>query len=220
MSLTHAALKARQRAERDTHPEHIALRIHRALSWLERGEKSSDDLDAQFIFLWIAFNAAYASESVAQSNYTEKDIFRLFLVKLLSLDKKGLLESFVWKAFPQAIRVLLDNHYVFQPFWTAQSSADPEDNNAWERLFDAAKKRANCALMAGDTVAVLHEVFQRLYTLRNQLLHGGATWNSQVNRRQVSDGAALMGSLVPIIIEIMLDNTSALWTRPMYPVVS
>ena len=38
----------------------LSLRLHRALSWLNRAEQLADDPDSQFIFLWIAFNAAYA----------------------------------------------------------------------------------------------------------------------------------------------------------------
>ena len=56
-------LKARQRAERHAHHPNLALRVHRALSWLGRAEQFAIqvDPDAQFVFLWIAFNAAYAT---------------------------------------------------------------------------------------------------------------------------------------------------------------
>ena len=50
-----------------------------------------------------------------------------------------------------------------------------------------------------DTQKVMGIMFDRLYTLRNQLLHGGATWNSGVNRNQISQGAEIMGQVVPII---------------------
>ncbi|WP_425067816.1 hypothetical protein [Reyranella sp.] len=39
------------------------------------------------------------------------------------------------------------------------------------------------------------KILDRLYVLRNQLLHGGATWNSSVNRSQVRDGAAVLSRL-------------------------
>ena len=55
--------------------------------------------------------------------------------------------------------------------------------------------------------------------LRNQLIHGGATWNSSVNRSQVKDGAALLGVLLPIFIDILMDNPGNDWGRPYYPVV-
>ena len=52
------ALKARHRAERDSQHPNLSLRVHRALSWLQRAEQLADDADGRFIFLWIAFNAA------------------------------------------------------------------------------------------------------------------------------------------------------------------
>lgn len=53
MGSIHKELKARQRAERDSYPENLSLRLHRALSWLDRAEQD-DDPDSRFIFLWIA----------------------------------------------------------------------------------------------------------------------------------------------------------------------
>jgi hypothetical protein len=44
------------------------------------------------------------------------------------------------------------------------------------------------------------------YVLRNQLVHGGSTWNSGVNSAQVRDGAEILGFLMPLFIDIMMDN--------------
>lgn len=60
--LTHAELKTKQRAIREDFPETMGLRVHRAISWIGRAEACGTDDDAKFIFLWIAFNAAYADE--------------------------------------------------------------------------------------------------------------------------------------------------------------
>ena len=62
-------------------------------------------------------------------------------------------------------------------------------------------------------------MLQRIYTLRNQLIHGGATWNSKVNRAQVQDCANLMGKLVPVIVDIMMSHPMAVWGDACYPVV-
>lgn len=48
--LTHEALKTRQRAIRHTFPEGLGLRVHRALSWLNRADQETEDDDARFIF--------------------------------------------------------------------------------------------------------------------------------------------------------------------------
>jgi hypothetical protein len=62
-------------------------------------------------------------------------------------------------------------------------------------------------------------VLSRIYTLRNQLIHGGATWGSSVNRDQVRDCVGFMGKLVPLVIEVMLDHPETLWGDACYPVV-
>ncbi|MCP4457324.1 MAG: hypothetical protein GY816_04765, partial [Cytophagales bacterium] len=59
--LSHNILKTRHREIRDSMPQNLTLRIHRALSWLNCAEHMEDD-DSKFIFLWIALNAAYANE--------------------------------------------------------------------------------------------------------------------------------------------------------------
>lgn len=213
----HAALKKRQREERASHPENLALRVHRALSWLERAEQLEDDPDGQFIFLWIAFNAAYATEIDEKYRLSQQKTFIRFLRKLLDLDRKGHIENMVWKEFPGSIRVLLDNPYVFEAFWDFHNGTLPEDT--WKRRFREAKKRAYEALAARNTLTVLAVVLTRVYTLRNQLMHGGATWKSAVNRSQLRDCNRFMMKLVPVVIELMLDNVDTLWGEACYPVV-
>ncbi|MAD00859.1 MAG: hypothetical protein CMK76_13415 [Pseudomonadales bacterium] len=214
--MSYERLKQRQRAERHTHNENLALRTHRSLSWLNRAEQA-EDLDGQFIFLWIAFNAAYATEIDERQRLSEQETFKLFLNKLCELDQQSTLEKLVWQAFPNSIRVLLDNPYVFQSFWDYQSGKLTHDQ--WQQRFSAGKHRAKTALGSRDTATVLAVVFSRLYTLRNQLIHGGATWNGQVNREQLRDCVAILGQLVPLVVEIMLDNPNTLWGDACYPVV-
>ena len=66
---------------------------------------------------------------------------------------------------------------------------------------------------------VLCNLFDRLYTLRNQLLHGGATWNSSMNRDQVESGGRIMSCLVPHFIDVMIEHPDAGWGTPRYPPV-
>ena len=61
MSIPHRTLKNRQRTEREGWPEFLSLRVHRALSWLDRAERCEDD-DGCFVFLWVV-NATYADEA-------------------------------------------------------------------------------------------------------------------------------------------------------------
>ena len=218
--MNYETLKARHRAEREGHHPNLALRVHRALSWLNRAEQlaAEGDTDGQFIFLWIAFNAAYATEIDEQYRKSEQDTFRSFLQKLSDLDGSiRRFEALVWTEFPKGIRLLLDNPYVFQDFWHFHNDRMTEEE--WKARFDAAKRAAHAALGRRDTVTVLSIVLARIYTLRNQLIHGGATWRSGVNRDQLRDCVNLMGQLVPLIIEIMMDHPDTLWGDACYPVV-
>lgn len=113
------------------------MRIHRALSWLERAEKSDADLDAQFIFQWIAFNAAYANDVDKEYRLREHQLFDGFIGKLAELDDEKLLTSIVWNEFTGSIRLLLDNRYVFQPFWDYQKQVI--DEQTWKNRFVEAK---------------------------------------------------------------------------------
>lgn len=214
---SHKELKARQRRERDGHSPSVVLRVHRALSWLGRAEKEKTDDDARFVFLWIAFNAAYATEH-HDAEMTEAASFRSFLRMLVKLDTSGRLAYLVWREFPNSIRVLLRNEFVFKDFWRYQNGLLTADE--WESAFKKSRRSAELALAGGDTLKVLSIVLKRLYVLRNQLMHGGATWNGAVNRSQVRDCANLLGKLVPIVIEIMMEHPQHDWGAATYPVVN
>ena len=100
--------------------------------------------------------------------------------------------TLVWQVFPRPIRVLLDDQYVFQPFWNALNNPHGDGSlpQHWREAFDNARSRVQRALAQQDTERVLYEVFVRLYTLRNQLMQAAppgtvrSTWNSSVNLEQ------------------------------------
>ncbi len=211
------ALKAKQREIRDGFPNDLSLRVHRALSWLRRAEMAGDDHDAAFIFYWIAFNAAYADELGDADLESERSVFADYFHRLTSLDRDQRIYEAIWQRFSQEIRLLLRNKYVFQPFWRHQNGE--RRCESWEVAFERSKRRVGRALQECDTRTILSTLFDRLYVLRNQLVHGGATWNSGVNRNQVRDGARILAALVPVFIDLMMDNPNAPWGAPYYPVV-
>ena len=213
--LTAAELKDRHRLIRDQEPDALRLRIHRALSWLIRSEQEESDPDLRFVLQWIAMNAAYAREFGREE--TERTRAKAFLDTLVTLDTQKRLHQALFQQFTGPIRTLIDNKFTFEPFWTAMRTHDA--SNRWEEGFANSKKAAFAAVMQGDTTKVLGIVFDRLYVLRNQLVHGGATWNSQVNRAQLTDAVAILGTLVPLIISVMMDHPAQDYGDALYPVV-
>jgi len=211
-----ASLKTKQRKIRECFSDSLGLRVHRALSWLDRSEQFEADQDSKFIFLWISFNAAYAQDTEVL-RHKESDTFSMFITKLFELDKSDRIYNLIWDEFTSSIRVLLDNKFVFQPFWDYQNGKLSE--NEWKKRLSKAKETANRALANKQSDLLVKIILQRLYTLRNQLVHGGATWNSSANRDQVRDGVAFLSKLVPLIIDIMMDNPQELWGSANYPLI-
>ena len=75
------------------------------------------------------------------------------------------------------------------------------------------------ALNKKDTILILQILFSRLYVLRNQLIHGNATWNGQLNRQQVNDGYRLLSALQPVFLFIMMSYSKKDWGKLAYPII-
>lgn len=211
-------LQEKHRELREQNSSELNLRTHRAISWLNRAASLvDDDPDAAFIFSWIAFNAAYAKDLGEDPSSFARTDFQKFFDALVRCDPKGRISHEIWYHFEGVVKDLLDNKYIFGPFWKFHNGSTEYEN--WELRFENAKKAAQYAIESQETAKLLSIVFDRLYVLRNQLVHGGATWGSQVNRKQVQDGAELLLSLMPVFIDTMMSNPSEDWGEPYYPVV-
>ncbi len=205
---------------RENFNEDFRLRIHRSLSWLQRAEQAQEeqDLDSQFIYLWISFNAAYAKDLGAGLRSADKGAFVQFIYRICHLDKEQKIYYTVWNTFSGSIRILLNNQFTFQPFWDYHNGLITEQN--WIASFEKNRKKALEALTQKDTPEILIAVFNHLYTLRNQIMHGGATFNSTVNRSQLKDACNILSTLIPEMLKVMLQNPDdKTWGKPFYPVV-
>lgn len=219
-SKVHTRLKVRHRETREEQEENLAIRVHRTLSWLERAMMCKD-LDGKLIFLWIAFNAAYAKGSNPKEHneqHSEQKTYRRFFNKLCGLDKRKQIEELIWNEFANSIRALLDNQYISPDFWEHQWGNITESQ--WKSRFYGVKKRINIDMESRDTTNILSIVFSRIYVLRNQLVHGGATWDGKVNREQIRDCARFMEKFVIAMLEILIEEKEFEWDPAPYPVMN
>ena len=138
-----------------------------------------------------------------------------FMRKLLACDTEGRIHAVLFNQFSGPIRTLIDNKYVFEPFWRAMRVHDSSE--LWKSKFEQAKGVALKAIMDRDTATVLSVVADRLHVLRNQLVHGGATWNGQANRAQVRDAAAILSTLMPVVIDLMVHSRDVDFEAITYP---
>ena len=201
--------------------------MRRAHAWLDRSRQDGTEDIERLVFFWIAFNVACGDESalrefVEREDEKESELgrFKTFLENVVLQDGAGVLERIVWEEYPGPIRVPLSNHYMYRPFWLAVWGSDRGDD--WRRRFEGSKRPANSALSRRDISGVLSVVFDRLYTLRNQIFHGGTTHPSGFGLNQIRDGSRIMASLVPAILDIMRQDIGAnpdsdLWGKVAFP---
>lgn len=213
--MTPQVLKQRLREERDDMEKNHATRLHRAVSWLLASEKYQDDFDMAFISKWISFNSCYGVLNETEQ-LSERRSFQRFVGQVVELDTNNQIYNSLWLNFSNFVRGLLNNQYVFSPYWDSINNGD----DSWKESFQRSESVVRSALANQDVPLLLSVVMDRLYVLRNQLMHGGATYQSRVNRDQVRDGSNLLGELLPIIISIMIENPDGEWGEIFYPVVT
>jgi hypothetical protein len=208
---TFKELKGVHRKLRGNVSESFGIRIHRALSWLDKSEQEKD-LDSKFVFLWISLNSAYAvpldyAKKVHTQNYlpSSDEAFRSdFFRKMLKHNNKEI-HQVIWETFSGPIRGILNNKFILKSYWQYKE----ED---WDKKLHKEKMKVHRAISdEKDTHYILGILFKRLYVLRNQIIHGGSTWKGKINRDQVNDGARLMQHIVPLFIDIMMKNPSEDW---------
>ena len=195
--------------------ENLSIRLHRAISWLKSAEKQEDNLDLKFISLWVSFNACYAVDINGLNSKPEKAKLREFTSSLVQFDQNRLYNLF-WEKFSGPVKVLIENKFVFEKFWEYTRG----ESDDYQIAFNKSIAQATNCLSKQNIEGLLEVVLERLYTLRNQLIHGGATYNSKLNRAQLRDACNIMQLLVPIIIDIMLENGEHDWGEIAYPVVT
>ena len=104
--------------------DRTALRIHRAISWVERAEQETDDGDAKFIFYWIAFNAAYAQYKPDNRENAFND-FGEYFYRIVEIDRHSCrrISKTVWDMRDApTVKRFLRNRFVFQPYWDCRHS--------------------------------------------------------------------------------------------------
>ena len=201
--------------------EHNEHRMRRAFSWLERSKGARTD-EERFIFLWIAFNAAYGAEStgIDEHHPSENQQIKNFLREVIERDEEREIEAILWETYSGPIRVLLENQYLFRLFW--RWVRDPSRTYNWRKGFESNREKIRIALEERNVHVVFSEVFRRLYELRNQVFHGGVAYAEGWGRTQLRGGTRIMADIVPVILEIMKAEVDAnpetqVWGKVAYP---
>ena len=191
-----------------------AIRPHRAISWGKAAEKTEVE-DEQFMFYWIALNAAYNDDMIATESERLKR--KIFFDKISELDKDNRIKKALM-SIPNQLRVFVDNKYLYDEYWkTQKGDASEEDFEKHKTL--VMQKIYSGLMVREDEIEVLDYLFALMAVLRNQLFHGLATYQSKANREQLGVGVKILKAIIPIIIELVLVHDEVDWGRISYPYI-
>jgi len=157
-----------------------------------------------FIFLYIAFNCMYGRRQYEGDETQIADDLDSFFTRILTMREKDAQKSDALlkdalKACQQDAAVLIRDRFLVNRYWrgnhppaTLQARLNKEAVAALEALAD------------GDYRKFLSPVFHRIAVLRNQVMHGCATYGPRSYGR-VSLGKALrvLRVLVPAFYQLM-----------------
>ena len=202
----------------------LGHRLRRCVSWLERAS-AENDADAKYILLWVAFNAAYVVERKAEfahwGRLDEWERQEKYFERLTGVGFRRI-HFAIRGRLRRPVDRLMDNVYIFWGFWDSLTD-EPFDWDNWrhKRRFESERSAVREQMgiaSAPCTMYVLNRVFNRLYVVRNQLMHGCATQDGTLNRRQVQDGGDILEALVPLFFDMMVDHPEVDWGKISYPV--
>ena len=193
--------------------EPIMIRIHRAFSWLQRVEdvQDTDVFDTRLIFQWIELNSLYGLwDEEMREPVRESVSLRTFLDRIVELDADARISG-VLNEHRKLVMTIFEDGYLTKFFWEKPSI---------DRVRKAQKTKfsARTWYLQGQHGLILDRLMERIYFLRCQLVHGGATSGSRLNRTAVRRCSTMIGHLLPAIMLVLIDHGwNEDWSPLCYP---
>lgn len=187
------------------------IRLHRAISWLEAAEQAHSS-DLAFISSWIGFNALYSSSEIDSPKLESGKIWN-FVKELAWLDTENQLWALLCFTNSDLTKRIVENELLYTMFWNSMHN----QLESWEESFFYSNQEIQSFLKYKNIAKYVSAIMQRIYLLRNQLIHGGATHKGRMNRGQVEDCKVLLMQILPCMISIMMRYPTKSWGDLCYP---
>lgn len=179
-------------------------RIQRADSWIQAAAGlKPEQLHEAFIFLYIAFNCLYGRRKYEGDQAQIEEDLDVFFSKILAMHRKDVQEGgTILKDALGACRqdgaVLIRDRFLVNRYWRgAQPPA------ALQTKLNKDAIGALEALADGDYQEFLSLVFHRISVLRNQVMHGCATYGARsYGRASLAKALRVLRLLVPAFYEL------------------
>ena len=187
----------------ETHND-LRVRVHRACRAIDHAELIDGDgldparADTGLILRWAALNALYARwDSEAGAPLRDRVALDQFTTQVAKLDTEGRIKSALTTIRPD-VESLLENPFLIERFWAADEWENVRPQRGRMRKFDE-------ELAEGRVASALQRVLTVVYFLRCQIIHGGATIGSSLNRQAAEPAAralAVLGTqLAALVVE-------------------
>jgi hypothetical protein len=200
--------------------QHLHDRVRRADSWIKASARlQSNHLHETFVFLYIAFNCLYGRRQYEGDETQIGEDLNAFFRKILQLAEHDRKDG--GETLPQAINacskdgaLLIRDRFLDSRYWKRTLPV--------ERLHEALKSDAKGALeqaAAGEYGDFLFLTFSRISVLRNQIMHGCATYGpATAGRSSLAIAARVLKVLVPAFHALVRAyGQHAHWEAVPYP---
>ena len=188
------------------------VRFHRACSWLQRVElMGDDDLDMALLGQWVGFNSLYGQwDHEVREPVADNVCWKHFLERMLELDRGHHVVDILVNNKP-LIMSIFDDEFLSRYYW--QDPTDKRANQSKKTKFEA-----RTWYLQGNWLLIIDRLFERIYFLRCQLVHGAATYNSSLNRAAIRHCSKAMDHLLRAFLLVWINYGSEEdWGIMCYP---
>ena len=216
------------------------IRMQRAISWLERFSVLVEpDHDLTFLLNWVSFEALYGKDEylhfvnpeVSENMSSVKEIM-IFIDNILKVEHHyQKIVDVISELFPEIEEIYLNpfiDHIAWRDFYKHVKNKTICKKNLFKKAQKKYKPIKQKVLKDPKQFNILlKNLFARLYLLRNQLIHGNATYKGAANEEtlragQIRCAAKITKKLIPMMIEIMLESLEVApgatrWGKIPYP---
>lgn len=190
------------------------IRVHRSLSWSMRaGAFGEEHPEAEVLFHWIAFNSLYGEwDAINARPGVDASARNRFLRRVVGAGC-GLCATFLYRHKP-LIKKLLGSPFLVATFWR-----DPEAPKAREQAVRDLYQ-LDGLLQRGPHSKLYELVFERVYVLRGQLVHGASSGGSKLNRGTLTNCREWLRGAVPLLQHVVIEELADdEWPALCYPPV-
>lgn len=182
----------------------LADRVRRCLSWMKRAiELTPEDTPPRFVDLWIGLNALYGSRPYDPGFKPDekRDFLHLFR-KVMYADRADRKVPGLAKRIERRACGLIENPHLWYEFWRG-------DHALLKRAMEERQRYCAEAYESGNFEKVFAYLFERLYILRNQIMHGSSSQLTTKSQDALGPALVVLEDVLSVFLDVLLTHRKA-----------